>query len=292
MGVSTLVLLMACGAESPDSTTIAPMVVTTMEDLPVTFALDVTGPYTAVGILPPTHGDAMVDGLVVTYRPETNFFGTDVFRAYASTEGRVSETAIEITVLPVNDALIVFNDELAAMEDTPLSVPADTLLANDVEIEGEPVTVTSVGNASYGTVSLAQGTITFVPDPNFFGGAGFEYVVSDGTDTSTASVQVIVANTSDPPVAVADAATVAKNTSLWLFASTLLANDQDPDGSTSLSVVGVANCVNCGISSKALPPGEFWIYPAQDFTGIASVDYTITDGSQTSTATITITVTP
>src|SRR5688572_229219 len=119
--VCWLLLAAACGAESPDGTTIAATPVTTMEDTPVTFTLDVMGAYTTAGILQPTHGYATIDGIVVTYTPEPNFFGADVFRPYVSTNGSVVETAIDITVLPVNDPPVGQSEEIWMVEDTPFT---------------------------------------------------------------------------------------------------------------------------------------------------------------------------
>ena len=107
-----LVLVAACAAESSDATTIATAPVTTMEDTAVSFTLDVTGAYTTAGVLQPTHGTATVEGIVVTYTPNSNFFGADVLRAYVTTDGPLAETAFDITVLPVNDAPVGFEDEL------------------------------------------------------------------------------------------------------------------------------------------------------------------------------------
>jgi hypothetical protein len=285
-----MVLAAACGAESPDGTTIAAAPVTTMEDTPVTFTLDVTGAYTTAGILQPTHGNATIDGLVVTYTPEPNYFGADVFRAYVSTDGPVVETAIDVTVLPVNDPPVGWEDVLDAVEDTPFTVPAEVLLANDMEIEGEPVTLTSVGNAMNGTVSLDQGNVTFVPDANFFGSTTFDYVTTDGTDSSTATVQLHVRNVNDPPTAVGETAIVAKNTGLNLSIAALLENDSDIDGTHPTLAADGMSCANCTIGTVSL--STIRVVPAQDFTGIALFQYTITDDVATATATVTITVTP
>ena len=52
--------------------------------------------------------------------------------------------------------------------------------------------------------------MVFTPNANYFGPASFTYTISDGTATSTATVNVTVYPQNDPPVAVADSATVTK----------------------------------------------------------------------------------
>ena len=61
-------------------------------------------------------------------------------------------------------------------------------------IEGDPLSVAQVGNAVNGTVTLANGNVTFTPAAGYTGPASFNYTVSDGkggTSTVTASVEVV-----------------------------------------------------------------------------------------------------
>ncbi|MCQ4349161.1 Ig-like domain-containing protein [Pseudomonas stutzeri] len=83
----------------------------------------------------------------------------------------------------------------------------------------------------------------------------------------------------DAPVAQNDAVTVSEDVPFSSSIS-LLANDSDIDGDT-LSVVA-GTFVN----------GSYTYTPPADFHGIDTVDYTVTDGSLTDTATLTLTVTP
>ncbi|MEW6995877.1 Ig-like domain-containing protein, partial [Colwelliaceae bacterium MEBiC 14330] len=71
------------------------------------------------------------------------------------------------------------------------TVNTTTLLANDTDAENDMLTVVRVGNPSDGaSVSLDNGIVTLTPATGFSGFATFEYTVSDGTDTSTATVTV------------------------------------------------------------------------------------------------------
>lgn len=74
-----------------------------------------------------------------------------------------------------------------------LSFPS--LLANDTDANGDPLTVTAVGNATNGTATLdAQtGNVIFTPTAGYSGPASFTYTVSDGrggTDTATVTINV------------------------------------------------------------------------------------------------------
>jgi hypothetical protein len=98
-----------------------------------------------------------------------------------------------------------------------------------------------------------------------------------------------------PPVAVDDSATTAKNTAVTIQVSTLLANDTDPD-SNPLSITGVNNATNGtavlndnGTASNTAD--DFIVFtPTTGFSGNGSFNYTVSDGSLTDTATVTVAV--
>jgi hypothetical protein len=80
---------------------------------------------------------------------------------------------------------------LAATRDTPVTIAAASLLANDSDPNGDVLTITAVNPASHGTVTLntQNSTITFTPDAGYVGAAGFSYTISDGRG-GTASANV------------------------------------------------------------------------------------------------------
>jgi hypothetical protein len=70
------------------------------------------------------------------------------------------------------------------LEDAIVLLNPGVLLANDTDADiatdGDSLRVASVGNSSKGTVRmLGDGQIEFVPEANFHGEAGFDYVASD-----------------------------------------------------------------------------------------------------------------
>ena len=114
-------------------------------------------------------------------------------------------------------------------------------------------------------------------DPNGISYAGQSYVLFGQGTTPT----------NQPPVANSDSATTAQNTAVTLEASTLLANDTDPNGD-SLSLTEVSNAVN---GSVTFSDGNVIFTPSTNFTGNASFDYSISDGKGgTSSATVSVAV--
>ncbi|TKT75043.1 DUF4082 domain-containing protein [Aquamicrobium sp. LC103] len=95
-----------------------------------------------------------------------------------------------------SSAPIANNDNgFTVTRDGILSLSSAMLLANDTDADGDQLTITGVGNATNGTVSLNSqtGLISFTPTGGYTGPASFTYTISDGhggTDSATVSLTV------------------------------------------------------------------------------------------------------
>ncbi len=257
---------------------------------------DVEGdPLTAVLVTDVSSGNLTLntDGSF-TYTPNANFFGTDSFTYTANDGTDDSNTAtVTITVTAVNDAPVATDDSYNTNEDTVLTLDAATgVLANDNDVEGDPLTAVLVSDVSSGTLTLnTDGSFTYTPNADFNGQDTFTYTANDGTDNSnTATVTITVGSANDAPVATDDSYVSDEDTILTVdTASGVLANDNDPDGDT-LTVTLVTD-----VSSGTLTlntDGSFTYTPNANFFGTDSFTYTANDGTDDSNeATVTITVT-
>jgi len=118
---------------------------------------------------------------------------------------------VAITVTPVNDPPVAENDPPQAApdlyttdEDVPLVISAASgVLANDTDVDGDPLTVVSNTAPTNGTVALnANGSFTYTPNADYNGSDSFNYTISDGQGgTDTATVAITVTPVNDPPVA-------------------------------------------------------------------------------------------
>ncbi|NEU06734.1 tandem-95 repeat protein, partial [Flavihumibacter sp. R14] len=89
---------------------------------------------------------------------------------------------VTITVTPVNDAPVAVNDAYSTAEETAITITAPGILANDSDIDNDPLTAIKVTDPANGTVILnADGSFTYTPNANFNGTDSFTYKVSDGT---------------------------------------------------------------------------------------------------------------
>jgi Ca2+-binding RTX toxin-like protein len=213
--------------------------------------------------------------------------------------GASVSTTFGVAIANTNDAPIVQNDLATTPQNTPISI---AVLANDSDLDGDSLSLTSFNSTSAqgGTVSrdengtpgnLTDDKLLYTPATGFSGNDSFTYTISDGIDTSTATVSITVTSTSNqPPQAVNDIATATQNTPLTLPAATLLSNDTDPNPGDILSITGVSNPNN---GSVQLNGTNVIFTPAPGFIGQAGFDYSISDGKGgNSSARVDITVNP
>jgi len=230
----------------------------------------------------------------VTYQPSANFTGTDSF-AYTISDGTLTATAVvTVTVTAVNDAPTATNDAATTVEDTEVVID---VLANDTDLDGDPLTVSAVGAPAHGSTTLVTtgpnaGRISYLPSPNFVGTDVFTYTVSDNHGaTATATVTVTVSAVNDAPVAANDAASVAEDSAVVID---VLANDTDVDGDT-LSVTGVSAPAHgvAAVVTSGPDAGRVRYTPQTNFFGTDSFTYTISDGAGgTATGLVAVTITP
>src|SRR5207248_1866073 len=169
-------------------------------------------PLSVASITQPSHGTATLnpDG-TVTYVPAPNYTGPDTFTVtVCDPTGACATSTTSITVVAVNDPPVVNPDTVSLPEDGQGAV---TPLANDSDPDGDPLAVSSITQPSHGTATLnPDGTVTYVPAPNYNGPDTFTVTVCDPTGacgTSTTSVTVVPVN--DPPVVVDDSGTVQED---------------------------------------------------------------------------------
>jgi VCBS repeat-containing protein len=211
------------------------------------------------------------------YAPDADFSGTDTF-TYRVFDGEFEDTAtVTITVEAVNDNPVAADDAYATAEDTALVVTLPGVLANDTDVDGDALSVSSFGQGAHGTVSVnPEGSFTYTPDLDFHGTDTFEYTVSDGEETDTALVTISVTPVNDAPVAVDDAYATDEGVALTIAAPGVLANDTDVDLEmlTAAVLTGPANG-----TLTLNPDGSFTYTPNAGFSDEDSFEYTVSDGN-------------
>ncbi|MFG1605726.1 Ig-like domain-containing protein [Actinoplanes sp. NPDC049265] len=231
----------------------------------------------------PKHGDAVANttGNTVTYTPEDGFAGTDTF-SYEVSDGRGGTGRATVTVEVADAAPVAGDDSGAGRAGQPVTV---TVLDNDHDPNGDPLTITAVTQPAGGQVIFSGGSVTFTPNPSFAGTATFTYTVSDGKGGSTvATVRVDVANAT--PHAVDDEIATGYRTDVVV---PVLTGDTDPNND-QLTVKQVTQPAN-GTGTVGLTGGVVTYHAPTGFSGVTTFTYTVTDGQGgEDTATVRVTV--
>ena len=141
------------------------------------------------------------DKATVTYAHDGSEITSGSF-TYTVSDGSASDTAtVEVTVTPVNDAPVTVDDTATVDEGGTIDITASTLLANDSDAEDDTLSITAVGSAVNGTVTLSEdkATVTYAHDGSETTSGSFTYTVSDGGASDTATVKVTVTPVNDAP---------------------------------------------------------------------------------------------
>lgn len=114
--------------------------------------------------------------------------------AVGNTPDASNTFTLQVNDLPENVAPVANLDTQSTSQNTPLTISGAALLANDTDADGDALSITEVKNATGGTVSFNSGNVLFIPNSDFAGAATFDYTITDGQETATATVTVNVAS--------------------------------------------------------------------------------------------------
>jgi VCBS repeat-containing protein len=171
-----------------------------------------------------------------------------------------------------NTPPVAVNDTAAVDEDSSVLVDA---LGNDTDADGDTLSLTTLGTASNGTVSIENGQIRYTPNANFNGTDSFTYTMSDGQESRTATVSVMVNPVNDAPLAPAQM-NIQSDEDLR-YEGRIVATDVDGDDlSYRLVSVHASQYLDVTVNSD----GTFSFLPAPDFWSSADTfTYEVSDGN-------------
>ena len=227
----------------------------------------------------------------VTYTPNGNYNGPDSFVFRADDGNAGSATAVvNITVRPVDDPPIANDDVFSTAKN---QTATRNVLFNDSDPDDDPLSVVSVTQGANGSVTTDGTNATYDPDEDFVGSDSFNYTISDGNSTDSATVTVRVR----PPGPSDNQAPVAANLSVMTNQDTDLVitlTGDDPDGDTLAFAITAppANGTLGPITKTGTAAAMVTYTPNPNYDGPDSFGFRVNDGEETATATVSITVKP
>ncbi len=225
------------------------------------------------------------------YLPNQDFNGIDSF-TYTANDGLDGSPSVtvSITVAAVNDAPVAVNDSYIARWGILLEIAAPGVLANDKDVEEDPLNVTLLDPVSHGILTVnPDGSFSYTSVVNYQGIDTFTYKVSDGDlESNIATVTINVIDANRIPIAENDSYTILVDEVLNIAAPGVLINDTDEDDNP-LTTTAVTNPAHGTLALNI--DGSFTYTPNLDFSGTDSFTYKVNDGKVNSNAaTVTITV--
>ena len=259
------------------------------------------GAFSIASVTQPANGTVVITGggTGLTYQPNPNYCNTppgstlDTF-TYTLTPGGAT-APVSMTVTCVDDNPVAVADAATVNEDSGAS--AVDVLANDFDIDAGPISITSVTQPANGAVIITGGGtgLTYQPNLNYCNNPPgttldtFTYSLTPGGATTTVTITVTCID--DPPLAVADAATVAEDSGP--SAVNVLANDADVDaGPIAITLVtqpanGAVVITGGGTGLTYQPNANYCNTPPG--TTLDTFTYTLTPGGTSATVTMTVT---
>lgn len=225
---------------------------------------------TLVSVSGAENGTVSIEAGQLRYVPDTGFDGVETITYEVSDgAGGLATGMVTVTVVNANEAPIAMPDTVLVDEDDDVLID---VTANDTDNDGDSLTLVNVGTAANGTVVIENNQLRYTPNADFHGTDAVTYTIEDGHGgTASGTVEIAVNPVNDAPVAVADTVVIAEDNDILID---VVGNDTDPDGDT-LTLLSIDDVIN---GSAVIEAGQVRFTPAENYNGLATIGYTISDG--------------
>ncbi|WP_133154043.1 tandem-95 repeat protein, partial [Vibrio splendidus] len=225
-----------------------------------------------------------------TFAPNENFNG-DVNFGFDVSDGTDTVSAnIDVSVTAVDDAPVSGDLAYSVDEDGSIRLSQEQLLSQASDVEGDDLTASGLtvgGDAT--VVANDDGSFTITPDDNFNGDIDISFDISDGTNTVQASADLTVNPVNDLPVLQDQQFSVEEDGTLIFTDADLLTGATDIEGD-NLTVEGVTYDGGDGILTDN-GNGTYTFAPNENFNGDVNFGFDVSDGTDTVSANIDVSVT-
>ena len=236
----------------------------------------------------PIHGVLNGTAPNLTYTPDADYFGKDIF-TFKVSDGEVnsSSATIDINITDVaegNKPPVAIAQSITVYEDTIDN--NITIVGTDIDGDDSILKYSVTFDTKNGTLNGTAPNMKYTPNADYNGTDSFTFTVKDeqNSTSDSATVSIIVAQVNDAPEVKAQDITVIEDATDYTI--TLDGNDTEND---ILTYVIESYPLHGTLDISALPTVKYT--PNDDYNGTDSFTFTARDGSvYSSSATITITV--
>jgi VCBS repeat-containing protein len=221
----------------------------------------------------PSHGKVALnaDGSF-TYTPNKGYTGSDSFQ-YTASDGVTTSTPTTVSITVTDNAPTAANHTYGIPENTAENVTAASgLLVGASDADSDPLTVSAWTQPGHGSLQVnSNGSFTYTPNTGYTGTDSFQYTVSDGALTATATVTLSVhASDAAPTAGSANFSMLHDQTLTETAAQGVLAYASDSDGDPmTASLVSGASHGTVTLNSD----GSFTYTPNAGYIGSDSFQY-------------------
>ncbi|MCP5246526.1 MAG: tandem-95 repeat protein, partial [Burkholderiales bacterium] len=227
-----------------------------------------------------------------------NFDGLFDFHVFRVEEVRFTDYTLDLDGVWAHP--IAIDDHFDAQANQPLVIHIDTVLANDIDPDGDGTSFLDF--ASLNVIDNHDGTLTFDPDGMFdplpageTSDVSFEYRITDDRGLlSTGNIRITIHGVNDAPDAQNDLGTTTQNDPVTVA---VLGNDTDPDTGDFLTVTDAwlspdaLSTVSFDNTTVTYNPASAYDNLDQGVAEQVELMYTVSDsGGKTDTAAVLITV--
>jgi hypothetical protein len=266
-----------------------------------------------------------------SYQPTPNYYGEDtfVYLSYTNVDVAANETLESLTpttvtfrIRPVNDVPTANSFSRSTDEDVQIVMSTQDVIALSSALAGpanesDQILTLSLPNnvsAQGGSVSIVNGTITYIPQANYSGTDTFTFTLTDNGITGelsdplvvTRTVTITVRDKNDPPITTPKGFTIDEDTTDIRSVNFYINNDTAgppqellPPNGQSITFTSVEPRSEAG-GRVSVANGQITYIPPADFNGVDRIFYLITDNGtsggnpdpQSTRGTVTVTLTP
>ncbi len=264
-------------------------------DTSATLTFDLVSTTTADG------GQASVNagsGLI-SYTPAANSPAQDSLQYFATdTDGDTSDTAtvtLNLSSVAANPVVVSEVEGQATIPLTILNLPGSVLdTSSKPSYTFSNAEVVGIGDGTVSFTNTKNGAFTYTPPAsNFTGNVAVSYKVADGTGTSNATVVIAIGPIAVDPVTwgtlSSSSATIPET-----IVPSLLQRIHDVGTNPTYTFSNPIIAAGDGAISNLDPATGSFTYTAPDavFTGVVPVQYTVSDGTNSTTGDVSIVVAP